>query len=319
MQLYQQQQPSKEQKKVFHSTIAKFTKSQELKAKIVPYLLENYPWVLRNPNKKQRIRECCNTVAFRRYLDTGNIQLVSSNFCKYDRICIACATKRAMRMIKKFSQGIEENWLYNKKWYYIVLTISHKEWDKLSDLMDRLMLYKEKLARAYRNSKRPNHKEKSFFSQFYGMVMSIEIAHKGRNWWHPHINILACSDNDIPIEYGKYTRWNTNEVLLDEWKHITNETSYIHSIRPIEAKKDHFSRSGIGEVFKYAIKFSDLTMEQLAEVMANQHKHQYRFFATYGIFRGWKIWEGTKYDWNWSEGVFLYDENTGNYSLETTL
>ena len=96
--------PSTEQKKVFYSTIAKFTKSQELKANIIPYLLKHYPQVLRNPNRKQRIRECCNMVAFRRYLDTGSIQLVSSNFCKYDRICIACATKRAMRMIKKFSQ-----------------------------------------------------------------------------------------------------------------------------------------------------------------------------------------------------------------------
>lgn len=307
-------QPSKEQKKVFYSTIAKFTKSQELKAKIIPYLLEHYPQVLRNPNRKQRMRECCNMVAFRRYLDTGNVQLVSSNFCKYDRICIACATKRAMRMIKKFSQGIEKNNLYDKKRYYIVLTISHKEWDKLSDLMDRLMLYKEKLARAYRNSKRRAHKSKSFFSQFDGMVMSIEIAHKWKNGWHPHINILACSDNDIVTE-SKFVRWNTNQQLLDEWKDITNGTSYIHNIRPIEVKKDHFSRSGIGEVFKYAIKFSDLSMEQLAEVMANQHKHKYRFFATYGTFRGWELWESNKYSWDWSEWVFLWDEKWQAYNI----
>lgn len=307
-------QPSSEQKKVFYSTIAKFTKSQELKAKIIPYLLEHYPQVLRNPNRKQRMRECCNMVAFRRYLDTGNIQLVSSNFCKYDRICIACATKRAMRMIKKFSQGIQEHSLYEKKRYYIVLTISHKEWDTLSELMDRLMLYKDKLARAYRNSKRDNQKSKSFFAQFDGMVMSIEIAHKWKNGWHPHINILACSDSDIVTE-SKFARGNTNQALLDEWKEITNGTSYIHNIRTIEVKKDHFSRSGIGEVFKYAIKFSDLSMEQLAEVMANQHKHKYRFFATYGIFRGWEMWEGVTYEWDWSEGLFLYDEMNYNYSI----
>ncbi|HMY80566.1 MAG TPA: protein rep [Candidatus Absconditabacterales bacterium] len=308
-------QPAPAQKKVFYATMAKFTKSQELKAKIIPYLLEHYPQVLRNPNRKQRMRECCNMVAFRRYLDTGNIQLVSSNFCKYDRICIACATKRAMRMIKKFSQGIQEHSLYNKKRYYIVLTISHKEGDALSELMDRLMLYKDKLARAYRNSKRDNHKSKSFFAQFDGMVMSIEIDHKGKNGRHPHINILACSDNDIVTE-SKFARGNTNQQLLDEWKEITNGTSYIHNIRYIEVKKDHFSRSGIGEVFKYAIKFSDLSMEQLAEVMANQHKHKYRFFATYGIFRGWELGEGVTYDGDWSEGVFLYDEGEKKYNIQ---
>jgi hypothetical protein len=44
--------------------------------------------------------------------------------------------------------------------------------------MDRLQLYKERLAKAYRNSKRKEQKSKSFFSQFDGMVISIEIAHK---------------------------------------------------------------------------------------------------------------------------------------------
>lgn len=305
--------PSQAQKKVFYSTLAKFTKSQELKAKIIPYLLEHYPQVLRNPNRKQRMRECCNMVAFRRYLDTGNVQLVSSNFCKYDRICIACATKRAMRMIKKFSKWIQEHSLYDKKRYYIVLTISHKKWDTLDELMARLMTYKERLARTYRNSQRDSQKHKSFFSQFDGMILSIEISHKGWNGRHPHINILACSDTVIETRYDQYMDWNVNDDVLIEWKKMTDGTSYIHNIRPIEVSKDHFSTSWIGEVFKYAIKFSDLSIEQLAEVMANQHKHKYRFFATYGIFRGWELWEWVTYEWDWSEGFFLYDTEVEEY------
>jgi hypothetical protein len=174
-------QPTTEQKKVFFSTIEKLKKSQLMKAKLLPYIQETYPHLLNNPHRKQRITECCNLVSFRRYLESGDVQLVSSNFCKYDRICVACATKRAMRMIKKFSHGIEEHKLQSKQRYYIVLTISHKYGDSLTDLMDRLMLYKEKLARAYRNSKRPNQRSKSFFSQFDGMVVSIEIAHSGKN------------------------------------------------------------------------------------------------------------------------------------------
>jgi len=107
-------------------------------------------------------------------------------------------------MIKKFKHGIEENDLYKKQRYYIVLTISHKAEDTLEDLMKRLMLYKDRLAKAYRNSKRKEQKTKSFFSLFDGMVISIEIAHKGTNGRHPHINILACSDMDIPIESKHY-------------------------------------------------------------------------------------------------------------------
>ena len=70
---------------------------------------------------------------------------------------------------------------------------------------------------------------------------------------------------------------------------MTDGTSYIHNIRQIEIKKDHFTRTGIGEVFKYAIKFSDLEMSQLAEIMNIQHNRKYHFFATYGLFRGWKL------------------------------
>lgn len=307
--------PSAIQKKVFTSTINKFKRSQELKAKIIPYIETHHPHLLKNPNRRERIKECCNMVTFRRYLETWDVQLVSSNFCKYDRVCIACATKRAMRMIKKFSQWIKDNNLYTKKWYYIVLTISHKKGDKLSDLMDRLMLYKERLARAYRNSKREWQKTKSFFHQFDGMIISIEISHKWPNGRHPHINILACSDQDISIE-KRHIRWQTNPDLLNQWRSMTDGTSFIHNIRKIEVQKDHFSRSGIGEVFKYAIKFSDLNIEQLWEIMVAQHKKQYRFFATYGIFRGWKIWNGSKYNWNWSEWVFLYNDNQKIYSLK---
>jgi hypothetical protein len=72
--------------------------------------------------------------------------------------------------------------------------------------MERLMLYKDRLARAYRNSKRDSQKYKSFFSQFDGMVISIEISHKGENGRHPHINILACSHEDIAIETDRYVR-----------------------------------------------------------------------------------------------------------------
>lgn len=302
-------QPTIEQKKVFFSTIEKLKKSQKMKEKLIPYIQQKYPFLLHNPYRKKRITECSNLVTFRRYLETGDIQLVSANFCKYDRICIACATKRAMRMIKKFSQWIKREGLYDKKRYYIVLTINHKKEDKLEYLMDRLKTYKERLARVYRNSKRLSQKKKSFFSQFDGMVISIEIAHKGKNGWHPHINILACSDKNIFIEKGRYSRWSTNTELLEEWKYITDGTSYIHNIRSIEVKKNHFSRSWIGEVFKYAIKFSDLTVEQLAKVMVLQYKHQYRFFATYWIFRGWKLKNNNKYKGNRSEWMFLYENN----------
>ncbi|MDR0369068.1 MAG: hypothetical protein LBH96_00600 [Candidatus Peribacteria bacterium] len=49
--------------------------------------------------------------------------------------------------------------------------------------------------------------------------------------------------------------------------------------------------------------------------MVVQHNHQYRFFATYGIFRGWKLGDEKKFKGDWSEGVFLYDEEKKEYGM----
>ena len=83
-------------------------------------------------------------------------------------------------MIQRFEKFIREKDLTGKNWYYIVLTIKHDYNDKLENLLSKLTKSKDKLARDYRNGKRLNHKTKSFFSQFDGMVSSIEVT-KNKN------------------------------------------------------------------------------------------------------------------------------------------
>ncbi len=68
--------PSPSQKKVYFSTMQKLEKSQKLKEKIIPYIEEYYPHLLENRLRSMRIRGCCNQVSFRRYLETGDVQLV---------------------------------------------------------------------------------------------------------------------------------------------------------------------------------------------------------------------------------------------------
>lgn len=175
-----------------------------------------------------------------------------------------------------------------KNWYYIVLTIRHKPNDPLSLLLNKLMNGKAQLARNYRNGKRTKDRQGSFFSQFDGIVSSIEIT-KNRNGRHPHLNLLVCTDNEVQIEKNRYRSVggkgsNTNEKLRNEWLGITGD-SYIHNIRKIDVSKNHFNLDGIGEVFKYAIKFSSLAVDQLAEIVELQQQKKYRFYDTYGIFR----------------------------------
>jgi hypothetical protein len=85
----------------------------------------------------------------------------------------------------------------------------------------------------------------------------------------------------------------SNRQLQKEWYTITWD-SYSVGIRRVEVNKDNYSRKGIWEVFKYAVKFSKLEIPQLAEVMEIQQMKKYHFFSTYGIFRGRKL---EKADW----------------------
>jgi plasmid rolling circle replication initiator protein Rep len=268
-------------------TIEKFRRSQEKKRELIQYLVKHKPWLIKSVWKRKRIKDCGNVLLFEQ-LANGEHKLRSGSFCKYDKFCLACSTRRAIKMIQRFEQYIMQNSLYKKNWYYIVLTIRHSPSDKLGDLLHKLISSKDQLARRYRNGKRVQVKNKSFFSQFDGMVSSIEIT-KNKNGWHPHLNLLVCTDNEIQIDHNRYSSpsWkgsHTNEQIRNEWKNITGD-SFIHNIRKIDVSQNHFSLDGIGEVFKYAIKFSSLAIDQLAEIVELQQKRKYRFYDMYGIFR----------------------------------
>lgn len=291
-------------------TVEKFRRSQEKKRELIQYLVRNKPNLIKSVWKRKRIKDCWSVLLFEQ-LANGEHKLKSGSFCKYDKFCLACSTRRAIKMIQRFENFIQEKDLTSKNWYYIVLTIKHSYNDKLPDLLSKLTTAKDKLARNYRNGKRKTHKAKSFFTQFDGMVSSIEVT-KNKNGRHPHINLLVCSDNEVQIDHNKYRSVggkdsNTNEQIIKEWKKITGD-SYIHNIRKIEVSKDYFSLKWIGEVFKYSIKFSSLAVDQLAEIVELQQKKKYRFYDTYGLFR--KMGKGERKlesDLNlWFEKIFKY-------------
>lgn len=167
-----------------------------------------------------------------------------------------------------------------------------------------------------KNGKRQEQKTKSFFSVFDGMAIATEITcDMNKNGRHPHFHILACSDTDLPIDYGKYYGCkSTNDDLYYERKKITNDSNQI-DIHKINISNKQYSRASIGEVFKYACKFSALPVDKLAEIMNLQHKNHYRFFSSYGIFRWWKIQNTKTWKWDWSDGVFMRDANDDKYKL----
>lgn len=267
-------------------TIDKMVKSQKKKAEVVAYMGQNAPHLLWNDYRATRIRECCNVLRFLNY-GWWTQKLYTSNFCKYDKLCLACATRRAIKKIQLFEAMILKYWYENKHWYHITLTIRHKQTDTLEQLMDRLIDLRSKISQNIRNCKRPQQSKNTFFWQFNWMVASIEVTH-WKSWRHPHIHMLVCGEKKIVTEYSKFLWWESNRELQKEWYWMTKD-SYSVAMRKVDVSKNNYDRQGIAEVFKYAVKFTTLNTPQLVELIDLQKRKQYRFYATYGIFRWWKL------------------------------
>ena len=79
-------------------------------------------------------------------------------------------------------------------------------------------------------------------------LLNTPITKKTKQW-HPHIHIFALLNE-----------WIDQEELAETWHDITHD-SYIVDIRRVKKTKEHGYAKGVAEVCKYALKFSDLSME----------------------------------------------------------
>ncbi|WP_236176035.1 protein rep, partial [Pseudomonas pseudonitroreducens] len=103
-----------------------------------------------------------------------------------------------------------------------------------------------------------------------GGVYTLELTNRG-NGWHPHCHMIALAAS-APSQ----------SALSAEWLGVTGD-SMIVDVRPITGDPSE----GFMEVFKYAVKFSDLTLAD------NWHAAQTlkgkRLLNSFGLFRGVEI------------------------------
>jgi hypothetical protein len=108
-----------------------------------------------------------------------------------------------------------------------------------------------------------------------GGVTSYEFTKKGDNGWHPHIHALVLLDDFID-----------QAKLSQEWQAITGD-SFIVDVRRVKPKLEAGGldiASGLLEVFKYALKFHDMTLEDTWH--AYNVLRTRRLIDSFGVLRG---------------------------------
>jgi len=217
------------------------------------------------------LNSCGNYLLFRDYYTVNKVRLHAAKFCNKHLLCPLCAIRRGARMLKAYLAKLEiikkEN--PNLKAFLVTLTVKDGE-----DLSERFEHLHSSVKHLHRVRSRQSTGQFNESCKAAGAVWSYEFK-RGKNSekWHPHVHAVWLCESPPDARQ-----------LSKEWKKITGD-SFIVDVTPFHNQDDVVS--GFLEVFKYAVKFSDLPLEDNWQgFKALESK---RLIASFGVFRGVEI------------------------------
>ncbi len=227
----------------------------------------------------RRYRWCHNYLLFRHFPQSEKTVLHEAKHCDMHLLCPMCAIRRAARAVMKYEQKTEELLTRNRSLslYYVVLTVKNGKrlgtcFDHLEQSM-RLFIARRREAISYAKTGRKKfaYAANSVFAGVTAGAYSFEVK-RGANsgLWHPHTNLLLLTDKPL-----------SQAAISEEWREITKDSYVVHC----EKKPDN--RKAFVEIFKYALKFSD--MEFADNYHAWETLQKRRLCGSFGDFRGLEI------------------------------
>lgn len=258
---------------------------------------------------QSQLCSCGNYLVFHQYHTVGQVRLAKASFCKNHLMCQLCAIRRGAKQVQGYLGKYEQVVAKNTVLRPYMLTLTVKNGDSLPERFDHLQNSVRKLLQRRRDfvSKGLG---KTQLGKSDGGVFSYELT-KSKSGWHPHCHMVVMLDPENPIDfpfdtrpqkYGKeawsklspqdkknekalWQKWGadaSNSALAKEWEKITGDSKIV-DLRPIEGDP----AQGFVEVFKYALKFSDLKPKENIE--AYSYLKGKRLTGSFGCFWGVKI------------------------------
>lgn len=214
---------------------------------------------------------CGNYLHFREYFTVGKVRLHNATFCKQHLVCPLCAIRRGAKALGAYLtrwQVIQEQ-RPELRPYLVTLTV--KNGDDLEERQAHLTKSLRKLMTHRRNFNAGVQRAPwTELCKALGGVYTLELTNKGKGW-HPHCHMIVLGASQID-----------QQALSAEWHRITGD-SMVVDVRPILGDPSE----GFMEVFKYAVKFSDLSLEDnwhAAQVLKGK-----RLLNSFGLFRGVEV------------------------------
>lgn len=185
----------------------------------------------------EALGQCGNYAVFRDYFTVGQTRLARFCTCRKHLICPLCAIRRGAKALRVYLARVEHLLASDAQLRPYLVTLTTKNGENLGERFGHLY----SCLRAY-HKRRKGKGQRGEVRKASAAVWSYEVTNKGKGW-HPHVHaVWLC--REAPDAFA----------LSKEWHELTGD-SFIVDVRPIDMSDPV---SGFCEVFKYALKFSDL-------------------------------------------------------------
>lgn len=249
------------------------------------------------------IRGCANYLVFNHYYTRDEIRLAKARTCKKHLLCPFCARARGAKLVEKQMERVGQVMADSPKLIPAMLTLTVKNGPDLLERFNHLI----GSFRTLQNRRRTyfkNGRGSTEFAKIDGAVFSVEFTNKG-NGWHPHLHAFVLLDDYID-----------QAALSSEWERVTGDSSVV-DIRKVKANKTGTLADAMTEVFKYAVKFSDLDLDLNLE--AYETLLGKRLLGSFGSLHGVKVPEKLTdellTDTPYIEMFYKYAPQKGSYEL----
>lgn len=247
-----------------------------------------------------KLAECGSYLLFRYYLKHEQVRLHAAQFCKKHLLCPLCAIRRGVKAMQAYEKKILHVLESNPGLRASMVTVTLKNGSVLHERFRHL----KNSVRRWISCRRKDGYEDWEILKMLGGVWSYEVKRgNGSGEWHPHAHMIWLHYADLD-----------SDQLSAEWKWATGD-SFIVDARPIRPDENGSLIGGMLEVFKYAVKFSDMPLED------NWHAFEElsgeRMISSAGLLWGVQIPEDlTDEELSGPYAELVYRFVQGRYSLQ---
>lgn len=218
-----------------------------------------------------RLDRCGEWLRFRHYHTVDRVRLTEAKFCQQHMLCQLCAIRRAAKQLGAYLDRLAVLQADGQAHRLALMTYTVRNGPDLCERIEHLRRGLRTLSER-RRAIRKGNRGQSEWGAISGAVGTLEVTNRGRGW-HPHAHMIVALD-----------RWLDQSALSAEWKAVTGD-SFVVGISRLDPAVP--VAKSFAEVFKYALKFGDLSPAQIwaaAEALARQ-----RLLFSLGCFRGVEV------------------------------